>query len=60
MNHLQGVYWDYDSGGFARIVSSWFISPVLSGTIAALTYLAINFFVGKLCSVCVCVFVSKV
>lgn len=40
---LQGVNWTT----FAKIVGSWFISPVLSGVMSAVIYLGLNHFILK-------------
>ena len=42
-----GVTWGFDGTfkGFGGIVASWFISPVLAGTLASIIYLSLKFFV---------------
>mmetsp|Transcript_2026 Transcript_2026/g.4666 ORF Transcript_2026/g.4666 Transcript_2026/m.4666 type:complete len:532 (-) Transcript_2026:46-1641(-) len=42
---VDTVNWGWE--GVGKIVASWFISPVLSGTIAAIVYLTIKFLVLK-------------
>lgn len=39
----EGVVWSKPPiGGFAGVVASWFISPVLSGTLAAIFYMSVK------------------
>jgi phosphate/sulfate permease len=39
----QAVIWDFDKGGFLQVVSAWFISPCLSGVLAAIFYLVTKY-----------------
>merc|ERR1719261_36833 len=43
-----GVYWTKGTmGGFVGVVASWFISPVLSGTLAAIVFMTVKVLVLK-------------
>jgi len=35
----NGVVWDWNKKGFTTVVAAWFISPALSGTLAAIFYM---------------------
>ena len=43
----QGVVWDFNKKGFLSIVASWFISPALSGTLAAIFYMSVKILILK-------------
>ena len=43
-----GVYWTKGTmGGFVGVVASWFISPVFSGTVAAIVFMTVKILVLK-------------
>ena len=42
-----GVIWSYEAKGFLQIVASWFISPVVSGTLSAIFYLTTKLVILK-------------
>lgn len=44
----DGVVWAYDEKGFLSVLASWFISPVTSGTLAAIFYMFTKVVVLKL------------
>lgn len=35
-----GVNWAFDKKGFTQVIASWFISPVLAGTLSAIIYMS--------------------
>ena len=37
---VGGVNWDFNDKGFTQVIASWFISPVLAGTLAAIIYMS--------------------
>jgi phosphate/sulfate permease len=41
----SGVLWAWNGGGFSSVVASWFISPVLSGVLAATFYLTVKYLI---------------
>jgi len=43
----NGVVWDFNKKGFLSVVASWFISPVLSGCLAALFYMTVKILILK-------------
>ena len=43
-----GVVWDYEKGGFLSVLASWFISPIASGILAAIFYMATKILVLSL------------
>jgi len=45
---VDGVVWDYEKKGFFSVLASWFISPVASGTLAAIFYMTTKILVLKL------------
>ncbi|EKX54409.1 hypothetical protein GUITHDRAFT_99889 [Guillardia theta CCMP2712] len=44
---LPGVIWDYQQGGVASIVASWFISPFCAGVVASTFYSTLKYLVLK-------------
>ena len=44
----SGVVWAYEKKGFLSVLASWFISPVASGTLAAIFYMATKILVLSL------------
>jgi len=43
----NGVVWDFNRKGFLSVVASWFISPVLAGTLAAIFYMTVKILILK-------------
>ena len=39
----DAVIWDFNAGGFLQVVAAWFISPCLSGALAAIFYLVTKY-----------------
>ena len=43
----NGVVWDFNKKGFLSVVASWFISPVMAGTLASIFYMTVKILVLK-------------